>query len=193
MQYINCYICTCLALFFILAFIRLPEYHILQLQPSFFILPGLIAQRRHIDRMRRAVLFESDSLHAGHPRYGFYPYPDEIPFAVLIIARRTRHSSPQQDTIQTNPFHNVISLKNNPCACTPTPTPSAPAGTCFSIARPAPPGAGECGIPVSAPSCGGWHGCVGGKCHTLRARGPTEVPGRYPAPHGPSPAPVRDR
>lgn len=78
---------------------------------SFFILPGLIAQRRHIDRMRRAVLFESDSLHAGHPRYGFYPYPDEIPFAVLIIARRTRHSSPQQDTIQTNPFHNVILLK----------------------------------------------------------------------------------
>lgn len=61
--------------------------------------------------MRRAVLFESDSLHAGHPRYGFYPYPDEIPFAVLIIARRTRHSSPQQDTIQTNPFHNVILLK----------------------------------------------------------------------------------
>ena len=108
---IRCYICTCLALFFIFVFIRLLEYQILQFQPSFFILPGLIAQRRHIDRMRRAVLFESDSLHAGHPRYGFYPYPDEIPFAVLIIARRTRHSSPQQDTIQTNPFHNVILLK----------------------------------------------------------------------------------
>lgn len=88
-----------------------PDTHSGQYQPSFFILPGLIAQRRHIDRMRRAVLFESDSLHAGHPRYGFYPYPDEIPFAVLIIARRTRHSSPQQDIIQTNPFHNVILLK----------------------------------------------------------------------------------
>ena len=30
MQYINGYICKCLALFFILVFIRLPEYHILQ-------------------------------------------------------------------------------------------------------------------------------------------------------------------
>ena len=29
-QYINGYICRCLALFFILTFIRLPEYHILQ-------------------------------------------------------------------------------------------------------------------------------------------------------------------
>ena len=37
MQYINCYICTCLALFFILAFIQLPEYHILQFH-AFFIL-----------------------------------------------------------------------------------------------------------------------------------------------------------
>lgn len=35
MQYINGYICKCLALFFILVFIRLPEYHILQFQ-SFF-------------------------------------------------------------------------------------------------------------------------------------------------------------
>jgi hypothetical protein len=35
MQYINCYICTCLALFFILAFIRLPEYHILQFHTFF--------------------------------------------------------------------------------------------------------------------------------------------------------------
>lgn len=34
MQYINCYICTCLALFFILTFIRLPEYHILQFHAS---------------------------------------------------------------------------------------------------------------------------------------------------------------
>ena len=68
-----------------------------------------------------------------------------------------------------------------------------PAGTCFSIARPAPPGTGECGIPVSAPSLVAWHGCVGGKCRTLRARGLTEVPGRVPAPHEPSPAPVRDR
>ena len=37
MQYINCYICTCLALFFILTFIRLPEYHILQFHASFYI------------------------------------------------------------------------------------------------------------------------------------------------------------
>lgn len=37
MQYINCYICTCLALFFILAFIRLPEYHTLQFHASFYI------------------------------------------------------------------------------------------------------------------------------------------------------------
>ena len=29
-QYINGYICTCLALFFISGFIRFPEYHILQ-------------------------------------------------------------------------------------------------------------------------------------------------------------------
>ena len=36
MQYINCYICTCLALFFILAFIQLPEYHILQFHASIF-------------------------------------------------------------------------------------------------------------------------------------------------------------
>ena len=35
MQYINCYICTCLALFFILTFIRLPEYHILQFHAFF--------------------------------------------------------------------------------------------------------------------------------------------------------------
>ena len=35
MQYINCYICTCLALFFILTFIRLPEYHILQFHHAF--------------------------------------------------------------------------------------------------------------------------------------------------------------
>ena len=38
MQYINCYICTCLALFFILAFIRLPEYHILQFHALFLLL-----------------------------------------------------------------------------------------------------------------------------------------------------------
>lgn len=37
MQYINCYICTCLALFFILAFIRLPEYHTLQFHAFLFI------------------------------------------------------------------------------------------------------------------------------------------------------------
>ena len=37
MQYINCYICTCLALFFILTFIRLPEYHILQFHAFFFV------------------------------------------------------------------------------------------------------------------------------------------------------------
>ena len=36
MQYINCYICTCLALFFILAFIRLPEYYILQFHAFLF-------------------------------------------------------------------------------------------------------------------------------------------------------------
>lgn len=36
MQYINCYICTCLALFFILAFIRLPEYHTLQFHTFLF-------------------------------------------------------------------------------------------------------------------------------------------------------------
>lgn len=38
MQYINCYICTCLALFFILAFIRLPEYHTLQFHTFLFLL-----------------------------------------------------------------------------------------------------------------------------------------------------------
>ena len=37
MQYINGYICRCLALFFILVFIRLPEYHILQFH-AFFVL-----------------------------------------------------------------------------------------------------------------------------------------------------------
>nr|DAD92149.1 MAG TPA: hypothetical protein [Myoviridae sp. ct0Tg8] len=36
MQYINGYICTCLALFFILVFIRLPEYHILQFHTFLF-------------------------------------------------------------------------------------------------------------------------------------------------------------
>ena len=36
MQYINGYICRCLALFFILVFIRLPEYHILQFHSFFF-------------------------------------------------------------------------------------------------------------------------------------------------------------
>nr|DAY51135.1 MAG TPA: hypothetical protein [Caudoviricetes sp.] len=35
-QYINDYICTCLALFFILVFIRLPEYHILQFHAFLF-------------------------------------------------------------------------------------------------------------------------------------------------------------
>lgn len=33
-QKINGYICSCLALFFILAFIRLPEYHTLQFHAS---------------------------------------------------------------------------------------------------------------------------------------------------------------
>ena len=37
MQYINGYICTCLALFFILAFIRLPEYHTLQFHAFFIV------------------------------------------------------------------------------------------------------------------------------------------------------------
>lgn len=36
MQYINGYICRCLALFFISGCIRLPEYHILQFH-TFFI------------------------------------------------------------------------------------------------------------------------------------------------------------
>lgn len=36
MQYINGYICRCLALFFISGCIRLPEYHILQFHSSFF-------------------------------------------------------------------------------------------------------------------------------------------------------------
>ena len=42
MQYINGYICTCLALFFIFGFIRLLEYHILQFHASLLItrLPG---------------------------------------------------------------------------------------------------------------------------------------------------------
>ena len=36
-QYINGYICTCLALFFISGFIRFPEYHILQFHAFLFI------------------------------------------------------------------------------------------------------------------------------------------------------------
>ena len=36
MQYINGYICRCLALFFISGCIRLPEYHILQFHASWF-------------------------------------------------------------------------------------------------------------------------------------------------------------
>ena len=36
MQYINGYICRCLALFFISGCIRLPEYHILQFHASLF-------------------------------------------------------------------------------------------------------------------------------------------------------------
>ena len=36
-QYINGYICTCLALFFISGFIRFPEYHILQFHTFLFI------------------------------------------------------------------------------------------------------------------------------------------------------------
>ena len=36
MQYINGYICRCLALFFISGCIRLPEYHILQFHAFFF-------------------------------------------------------------------------------------------------------------------------------------------------------------
>lgn len=38
MQYINGYICRCLALFFISGCIRLPEYHILQFHTFFFII-----------------------------------------------------------------------------------------------------------------------------------------------------------
>ena len=37
MQYINGYICRCLALFFISGCIRLPEYHILQFHAFFFL------------------------------------------------------------------------------------------------------------------------------------------------------------
>ena len=37
MQYINCYICTCLALFFISGCIRLPEYQILQFHAFLFV------------------------------------------------------------------------------------------------------------------------------------------------------------
>ena len=47
-QYINGYICTCLALFFISGFIRFPEYHILQFHT--FFLP--ITHRSGVDTVQ---------------------------------------------------------------------------------------------------------------------------------------------
>ena len=47
-QYINDYICTCLALFFILVFIRLPEYHILQFHTFFLFLECYIYTKMQI-------------------------------------------------------------------------------------------------------------------------------------------------
>ena len=59
MQYINCYICTCLALFFILAFIRLPEYHTLQFHASCFIKVLVVAgeqNRLHMYTLKKLAL-----------------------------------------------------------------------------------------------------------------------------------------
>lgn len=53
MQYINGYICRCLALFFISGCIRLPEYHILQFHTFFLLLTQPY-------RSRVAIKFESE-------------------------------------------------------------------------------------------------------------------------------------
>ena len=59
MQYINGYICRCLALFFISGCIRLPEYHILQFHASWFImvLVGLGGHPKSNISMRLLHLF----------------------------------------------------------------------------------------------------------------------------------------
>ena len=62
-QYINDYICTCLALFFILVFIRLPEYHILQFHAFFFVvsLRGTGGRKKHTDMGLLKKLFSDDA------------------------------------------------------------------------------------------------------------------------------------
>ena len=48
MQYINGYICRCLALFFIFVFIRLLEYQILQFHTFLLSQPGVLdLERKH--------------------------------------------------------------------------------------------------------------------------------------------------
>ena len=59
MQYINGYICTCLALFFISGCIRLPEYHILQFHASCFIKVLVVAgeqNRLHMYTLKKLAL-----------------------------------------------------------------------------------------------------------------------------------------
>ena len=112
MQYINGYICRCLALFFILTFIRLPEYHILQFHTFFFCInPSFGVGGTAINIMDNLELNIADFI-STVPKGCIFDAHSVISY--LLKNHSDDYFDFHNDAEPTNSFHSRVSRAINP-------------------------------------------------------------------------------